>query len=278
MADTLVVRYPVLTNDNGQQYNHDYYLELLTLALDKAGLDYRFETVILPEFREIRSELSLAKGIYDIHWLHTNRQRETRLRPIRIPLFKGMIGWRVFLINEKDQERFAGISSVEELKELRTVQGHDWPDTPILQRNGFSVIRSASWEGMFRMLSSGRVDYFPRSAMEVQNELVQFSNQGLVLEQTLALHYPTAYYFFVARENDKLAEAVEKGLNIAIADGSFDTIFMAHFGADIERTNLSSRTVLRLENPLLTEQTPLERAELWFEPLLPPKDPNPARD
>src|SRR5690625_1494733 len=81
--EPLVVRYPALANPYGQVYNHNYYLEMLHLALASSGRDYRVETVPLPDFREVRSEISLAKGVYDIHWLHTNRQRETRLRPIR---------------------------------------------------------------------------------------------------------------------------------------------------------------------------------------------------
>lgn len=268
-ADTLVVRYPTLTNPYGQVYNHNYYLEILHLALASSGRDYRIETVPLPEFREVRSEISLAKGLYDIHWLHTNRQRETRLRPIRIPLLKGMIGWRLLLIREQDQERFAAITDVDQLRKLRTVQGHDWPDALILQHNGFSVIRSANWEGMFRMLASGRVDYFPRGATEVHSEAAQFTDQGLVVEKTLVLYYPSAYYFFVARDNEALAGVIEKGLNIAIANGSFDQVFRKHFAERIEWFDLSNRTILRLENPLLPPETPLERAELWFDPLQP---------
>lgn len=272
-TEPLVVRYPSLANPYGQVYNHNYYLEMLHLALASSGRDYRVETVPLPDFREVRSEISLATGVYDIHWLHTNRQRETRLRPIRIPLLKGMIGWRLLLIPEQAQERFSAITHVDQLRKLRTVQGHDWPDALILQHNGFSVIRSANWEGMFRMLALGRVDYFPRGATEVHSEIAQFPDHGLAVEQSLVLHYPSAYYFFVARDNDELAEVIEKGLNVAIANGSFDQVFNTYFGEKIEAFDLNSRTVLRLENPLLPPKTPLERAELWFDPLQPPSEP-----
>lgn len=268
-ADTLVVRYPSLTNPYGQVYNSNYYLEILHLALVNSGRDYRVETVPLPDFREVRSEISLAKGLYDIHWLHTNRQRETRLRPIRIPLLKGMIGWRLLLVREEELESFAAITDVDQLRKLRTVQGHDWPDALIMQHNGFSVIRSANWEGMFRMLASGRVDYFPRGATEVHSEISQFPDHGLAVEQALTLHYPSAYYFFVARENEELAKVIEKGLNIAIANGSFDQVFRKHFAEKINEFDLSNRIILRLENPLLPPETPLERAELWFDPLQP---------
>ena len=123
------------------------------------------------------------------------------------------------------------------------------------------------------MLALGRVDYFPRGATEVHSEIAQFPDHGLAVEQSLVLHYPSAYYFFVARDNDELAEVIEKGLNVAIANGSFDQVFNTYFGEKIEAFDLNNRTVLRLENPLLPPKTPLERAELWFDPLQPPSEP-----
>lgn len=263
--DSRVVRYPTLSEDYGQHHNA-YQLELLALALDKAGQDHRLQAVAFPEFREVRSELSLAKGLYDVHWLHTSEQREARLRPVRIPLYKGLIGWRLLLINGEDRERFARELDLAQLRELRTVQGHDWPDATILQNAGFNVTRSASWEGMFRMLSVGRVDYFPRSIVEVWRELDSVDDMGLVLEEQVVLVYPSAYYFFVARENEALASAIELGLNRALADGSFDRLFGQYHGELIKRAELSRRTRLHIDNPLLPRETPLDRPELWFRP------------
>lgn len=261
----LVIRYPVLSEEYGQTRD-DYFSRLLTLALDKTGEPYRLEPVTLSNFRESRSVMSVAKGVYDIHWMNTNATREAVLRPIRVPLFKGLIGWRLLLLRPQDENRFEGMSGLEPLKGLKAVQGHDWPDSRVLEANGLEVVRTPHWEGMFKMLYAGRVDYFPRSVLEVWDEQRAFEELNLVVDDHVVLYYPAAYYFFVRKESHELAALIEKGLDAAIADGSFDRLLMARFGDDIERANLSERRVIRLENPLLTPSTPLERKELWYQP------------
>lgn len=264
-GEALVIRYPVLGEEYGQT-RPNYFLELLTLALDKAGEEYVLHPVTLSNFRESRSVMSVAKGVYDIHWMNTNKTRETVLRPVRVPLFKGLIGWRLLMIRSGDEDRFADMRDLEPLRNLKTVQGHDWPDSAILESNGLRVIRTPHWEGMFKMLYAGRVDYFPRSVVEVWKEQSVFSGLDLAVDQHVALAYPSAYYFFVRRNNMRLAEAIERGLLAAIEDGSFDRVLMAHFGESLERARLNERTLIHLENPLMTPETPLDRPELWYRP------------
>ncbi|WP_341937090.1 transporter substrate-binding domain-containing protein [Marinimicrobium sp. C2-29] len=261
----MVIRYPALGEEYGQ-IQTDYFLELLNLALSRSGKVYRLEPVIMSEFRESRSVMSVAKGMYDVHWMNTNERRESVLRPIRIPLYKGLIGWRLLMIRDGDQARFATLDGLEPLKSLKTVQGHDWPDTNVLLHNGFNVVRSASWEGMFKMLYAGRVDYFPRSALEVWDEVEAFSELDFSVDQSLALVYPSAYYFFVNRANREVAEAIERGLDRAIEDGSFDELFLSYHGESIRRAKLDQRKILRIDNPMMTPQTPLDREELWYQP------------
>ncbi|WP_036189300.1 substrate-binding periplasmic protein [Marinimicrobium agarilyticum] len=261
----LVIRYPVLSEDYGQTRD-DYFSRVLALALDKAGEPYRLEPVTLSNFRESRSVMSVAKGVYDIHWMNTNPTREMVLRPIRIPLFKGLIGWRLLLLRQQDEDLLEGMSGLKPLKGLTAVQGHDWPDSQVLEANGLEVFRTPHWEGMFKMLYAGRVDYFPRSVLEIWDEQRTFEELDLVVDDHVVLYYPAAYYFFVRKDSHELAALIEKGLNVAIADGSFDRLLMTYFGDDIERANLSERRVIRLENPALTPSTPLEREELWYQP------------
>lgn len=264
-GEALVIRYPVLGEEYGQTWPN-YFLELLTLALDKAGEEYVLDPVTLSNFRESRSVMSVAKGMYDIHWMNTNKTRETVLRPIRVPLFKGLIGWRLLMVRSGDEDQFANMTDLAPLRDLKTVQGHDWPDSAILEHNGLPVIRTPHWEGMFKMLYAGRVDYFPRSVVEVWKEQRVFSELELAVDEHVVLVYPSAYYFFVRRNNERLAEAIERGLLAAIDDGSFDRVLMAHFGESLKRARLDERTLIRLDNPLMTSDTPLDRPELWYRP------------
>jgi hypothetical protein len=45
---------------------------------------------------------SLAKNeLVDIVWTMTSHDREARLLPIRIPLLKGLLGYRIFIIRKR---------------------------------------------------------------------------------------------------------------------------------------------------------------------------------
>lgn len=66
------------------------------------------------------------------------------------------------------------------------------------------------------------------------------------------------------RRASELTRVIEQGLESAIASGEFEELFYRFHGSAIARSNLQERTVLKLENPLLPENTPLHRQELWF--------------
>ncbi len=82
------------------------------------------------------------------------------------------------------------------------------------------------------------------------------------------LIYPNPFYFFVNKSNTELAKNIEKGLRIAIEDGSFEQYFMNDPTVKdvIANANLKSRTAIKLQNPTLPKMTPLDDKSLWFDP------------
>ncbi len=260
--DFTLVTYPQVENALTDQLDV-YFLSLLELALQKAGVHYQLKPVPLDIIVESRSQYFLKQDRYKIHWLNTNSEREEELIPIKIPLLKGLIGWRLFLIKAGRQPVFSSIDSIAELRKLSAGQGHDWPDTSILEANQFSVETSPERNNLFRMLDISRFDYFPRSVIEIWQEQAVFSDLGIETEQTLALHYPAAYYFFLGKAHRKLASAIESGLSKAVEDGSFDRIFYAYYGSTIARANLHQRRIFELHNPLLVFPSD---ARLWYSP------------
>ncbi len=74
--------------------------------------------------------------------------------PVRIPLRKGILGYRLFLIDASNQHLFDAISKVEELKHLRAGSGSQWSITPILQQQGFAVTTALEYQTLFQMLKS----------------------------------------------------------------------------------------------------------------------------
>lgn len=259
------VRYP--PEETAIDQRARYPVQLLDLALEKSGQAYRAVPASVPA-QQSRNLLLLAAGQgIDVFWTVTSHEREQQLLPIRIPIDRGLFGWRLLLIRNGDQPRFTAIESAAELASWLGAQGHDWPDTEILRAAGLRIESSASYEGLFGMLSRGHIDYFPRSVAEVWRELDSHREQPIRLEQSLALHYPSAQYFFVHPQNHALAQAIEAGLRRAIADGSFARLFNQHYGQVLARADLGKRRILELENPLLPPSAPLDDPALWLDPL-----------
>ena len=246
----------------------EYPIKLLALALDQTGVSYQL----------IPSDNFLSKGKaldrlqdnreINIVWGMTNVQREKDLLPIRIPIFKGLIGWRLLLIRKDMAERFTYIQQFEHLVKLSPLQGRDWPDTKILQSNGFDVITERNQTSLMKMLGRAQGDFFPRSIIEVWEELARskVANEiQIQIQPSLGIRYPAAIYFFVNKKSVPLANLIETGLEKAIENGAYEALFVESYKTYIEKAQIENRTFYPLENAFLPEETPLDRKELWFD-------------
>lgn len=261
-ATRMVVSYPQPEASNDER--SAYPIKMLALALSKSGTAYELQPS-LSKMPQGRALAQLAQGMdVNVVWSMTSQEREKDLLPIRIPLDKGLLGWRIFLINKTSAARFGQIKTVEDLGKLECAQGHDWPDTEILRANGLKVQGVPSYDSLFKMLQRGRYDYFPRSVIEIWEEEKSHPGMDLEIEKTLILQYPTALYFFVNKTDKTLAGLIEAGLQTAIKDGSFEKLFEQTYGDIIKRANLKGRTRFQLSNPLLPVQTPLQDKGLWL--------------
>ncbi len=244
-----------------------YFLELMRLALARSGQAYELQPTRL-EMVQSRALMELAgqRPSIDVFWTMSDARREQRLLPIRVPLERGLIGWRLALVRAGDTARFATVRSLAELARFSAGQMPDWPDTEILRANGLPVSTSSHYQGLFEMLARGRFDYFPRSVLEIDAELEAFGHGSLVIEPGLLLHYPAALYLFVRPGRPRLAADLRQGMAALVADGTLERLARRQFGAMMQRHGLLQRRVLRLANPLLSPQTPLQQRALWFQP------------
>lgn len=256
-----VLRFPGVENAFDQR--GDYPIKLLQLALKKAGsIDTVVRTTLYMQQNRGALEIARGCGNLDIMAAATSKEREAQLLPIRIPLTKGLIGWRLLLLKAGERERLRDVTSLQQLRPLRTAQMHDWPDMAILRGNGLAVAAVSHYDGLFSMLEVDRLDYVPRSLPEVGAEAD--SHRKLAIDPYLVLRYPSADYFFVNRNNKRLADTVSRGLEMALADGSFDKLFYAYYGKSLRDAKLDKRRIIDLDNPSLPADAPLQRKELWF--------------
>jgi hypothetical protein len=250
----------VTRNDN----NARHAINVIKLGLAKADYDYRLN-IIEGDYSEDRLEKSLTDGDIDISWMATNQKNEDAFLPVRIPIFKGLLGWRVFIVHQDNQHIFDSVNNLADLQRFTLGQGRTWTDTQILRANNLKV-ETGNYDGLFMMTDGKRFDAFPRGIHEPWAEIAQRRDLKLTIDENLIVAYKMPYYLFVSPKKPQLANALRRGLRMAIDDGSFDAMFLndAFIKKTLAEANVKKRRVIELKNPDLPAKTPLDDASLWL--------------
>ncbi|OWY41110.1 amino acid ABC transporter substrate-binding protein [Xenophilus sp. AP218F] len=244
--------------------------ELLTIALQKT--EPRYGPFVLKAsamaMTESRAQAELERGgDINVMWSSTSNYKEHALLPIRIDLYKGLLGYRIALIDGRRQKEFDRIRTLADLSRFKIGQGIGWGDISVYEANGLTVT-AASYNNLFAMVSQDRFDMFPRGVGEVfpEYEAWHARNPNLAVERHLLFYYTWPYYLFCNRRDHQLAKRLRDGLQQMREDGSFDAIFWRYHRAAIQEAQLTQRRVIRLSNPLLPVDTPLQDLPMWFDP------------
>lgn len=238
----------------GGRESDPYHLDLLKLALSyspNTSYEVKRHEFMLPKQRAF---MFLAENqAVDVLSGPSTKYNHEKFRPIPVPLFKGLKGWRLALISKNTPNIFENIRTKAQFTKLTPVQFHTWNSIKVLEFNNINVITGSQFRGLFKLIHKQRADYFPRSLLEVDQDLLRYPEFDVMLDSNILIKYPGATYFFVNKNNVVLAEKIEKGLKLAIQDGSFDRLFEQTFGDIIKRYNLENRQVIELENPFYYE-------------------------
>lgn len=253
--------------------SHDYHLTLLNMALVQAA-----KGRVVPKFKILkeimsqgRARLELMKGeMIDVYWLGSDHDTNEKLRAIKIPTTRSLIGYRKFIINLESLEAFEKVKSVEDLKKFIACQGTHWPDTKILTDAQLPVISTTIYEDLFKMLDAKRCDYFPRAYHDIENELFNMKRLYLDLIQydRILLHYPFAVYFYTNKSNEVLARWIEEGLKELSEKGAIEALMVKHpltsniFPLKVEKNTL----YIPLHNSQLDPNTKTTDRKFWFIP------------
>jgi ABC-type amino acid transport substrate-binding protein len=191
-----------------------------------------------------------------------------RLDMVPVPLDKGLLGYRVFLIHKDSQAKLAQVSTVDDLRAFRIGQGLGWDDLAILAQARMQLVQGTSYDGLFQMLELKRFDLFPRGINEVQAEYRQHrsTEPDLAIDDALLLFYPLSRYFAVKKgpEGDALKARLVLGLARLRADGGMDKMY-AEFKKEVLRgLPLKGRKLIRIDNPSYTLPIyGLDKKEYW---------------
>jgi hypothetical protein len=190
--------------------------------------------------------------------------------PVRIPIDRGMLGYRVLLVRRELLPRFSAVQTLGDLAPFRFGSKNGWADTTVLRNAGLTVVTGDSFDGLFHMLASRRFDAFGRGAGEALREMRERANllQDIVIEPHLLIEYPMPVYFWFTKDaaGKMRAARVRAGLERMIEDGSLRRLFDAEFGGVIAALDFPHRQVIRLDNPFLSREDPLLDDRYWFRP------------
>ncbi|MFM0097471.1 hypothetical protein PQQ87_17790 [Paraburkholderia nemoris] len=233
-------------------------LAVLDLAMKAAGADYvaRQADVLMERGRAL-AELAGGSNAINLLWTSTDAEAERGLNVVRIPINRGLIGHRIFVIRKDRQADFDRVGSLADLKALTGGQGLGWIDTKIMRAAGLNI-ETVPYETVFDMVQGGRLDYFPRGAIEAFAELDEprHRDRNLVVEKRLLLKYRSDFIFYVSTKHASLAQTINKGLEKAYLDGSFMRLFNSHpyIQDGLVRSDIANRKVFVLDNPFLSEE------------------------
>lgn len=264
---------PEIAGDN----RHTYYWELLDAALRatrRSHGDYLIASHPLPmSFQRAAAELEAGdRERINIIARATNLELESRLLAIPLPLDKGLLGYRMFLITGDTQKRLdAEVRSLKDLKQFSIGQGSAWTDARILAENDFRLVLTENYENLFQMVGAQRFDLFSRGISEIEPEWRAHKDQipGLMIEKHLILAYPMPRYFFVPRtgEGRKMADRIEAGLRVIAKNGEFNRLYTRYKRNVLGNLQLAGRRVYRLPNTQLSDKAPPPGDPFWWDSL-----------
>lgn len=250
-----------------------YVWKVLDVALQRTRErygDYRLTSV--PTMPTHRRAYALEHGVdgITVGLFTDNPEREKTLVPVRIPVDRGLSGYRLLLIHAAEQKRFSAVANITELEQFRFGLLPWWDDAAVMKRSNLPVVPGGTYDGLFQMLAANRFDALSRSAREVlpEYEHMKAALPDLAVEKHLVLHYPMPMYFWFRddEQGHRRADRVKAGLEQMVADGTLKKMFDAEFGPGLARLDLAHRLVIELPNPLLDAKLVPEDSMLWYRP------------
>lgn len=267
-AGGVYAREVVFPDFRGRVEEDVFAYAVLREALRRAPGDFELRKSSRPEMTNARALVELERGRVDVLWVGTSPDLEERFRAVYIPVTRGLLGHRFFVVRDDRQGDFSAVSAVADLRGFTGGQGTGWTDTAILQEAGLEIV-TASFDELFQLVQNGRVDYYPLGASEIYGFLEDYRevHADLSVEDDLVLIYPFDFLFFVNEEDAELHDAIRTGMEIMYADGTYREMFRTHpeIRPYHERGGLGSRRRILIPNPFATPEFQRIPDRYWLE-------------
>lgn len=237
-----------------RNYNNPFFQETLQNITRLAEEEFGEVTLVSSKKMEQgRAFAELLKGNIDVFIGSADAKREVSAKAIYVPLDRGLLGFRVCLVN-KNSPKFDKIKTPLDFiqRNLKVGLGSHWPDRFIYEENGFKVITSPVYDSLFEMLKLDRFDCFSRSVNEIAIEVERFKETDIVQDDHIVFIYPNADFIFTNLKNESLQKRLDLGVNLSIEDNSFYEIFEKYFEATLMKNGIYERKLMIINNARLT--------------------------
>mgnify|MGYP000414981057 CR=1 FL=1 len=255
---------------HGNEAVFSYELSVLRLALANADGQHTLSVVPVKDTPQARILQLLRDGTgpFNIFFTGFSKKREDFLLQVDFPISRGLLGHRIFIIHQDNQQTMAAISSIEEMtQDISIGSGIGWPDSAIFKHHGFKVHES-QYSHLWNMLERKRFIAFNRGVHEAYTEIEQHrqNHRYLKVDSALMVVYPFDYFFYLSPKTPALAQVIQLGLRRAFDNGRFMENFNSHPQIKSMLTLLrpQNRTIFHLDNPLLSDRVKNLPKEYWL--------------
>lgn len=266
--DQIKVLRPLLKSDKRTLHKDEVIYRALDLTASEFG-PFTFETVDV-DMTPGRAFASMKTGeLINTYVAPGNKLWDQSTIPIKIPIRKGLLSYRLLLINQADLSKFENVKTLDDLNNLTAGLQTNWATTKVFNEAKINMVVSHTFEGLFLMLEKQRFNYIPRAIYEVFDELENRKSQlkNIIVEPNLALHIPMATFVYVSKNFPEIANRIEVGLQKMVSNGELQTILNKYYAEDINKANLGSRRIIEIKNPYFDDQNQpiMEDKNLWHQ-------------
>jgi len=220
-----------------------------SLELTSEAQSYQVAPSLDIDEASIISEAEAGDSVQVVSLMPT-KESVKRLRPIYIPVARGLYGLRICLIAKAHQSTFQNYESIEEMKRVGVefVVPRGSADESLLQKQGLKTVAAERYEDLFGLISNQTPRCFLRNLSEIGLEALKFFKYNIHIEKKFLFVLDEPRILHVSPAKKDLAERLEKGMKMLLESGEFYKIFWKYHHSHFRSYNTKNRKRVFLSN------------------------------
>jgi hypothetical protein len=208
----------------------------------------------------------LEKSQCDVFTGGANLEYSARFLRVDIPLTRGLLGYRYFMVDNEQLESLASLSTLKEFKEHLIIGSNTAKlKNDIFKYNHFNIMSSTSGRAWL-MLKGKRFNAIQRSIVGDISKREKSRAESSIY-RNLMVYYHADLFFYVNKNRKDLHEMLFNGLKNAYENGSFMKTFDNH--PDIKQAlnflnSFEEANIYLIKNPYLDSDFHNISAKYWI--------------